>query len=100
MESKPSAKFVERYQILYEKNPSSRVFAPLAEAYRKMGLLKQAEDVCLKGVQEHPSFSSGHMALARIYLDQERHEDAVKELKVIVELSPENLLAHKLFSSH
>jgi hypothetical protein len=30
---------LERYQILLEKDPRSQVFAPLAEAYRKMGLL-------------------------------------------------------------
>ena len=39
--------FVERFQIMYQKDPNSRVFAPLAECYRKMGLLDEALRLCL-----------------------------------------------------
>ena len=35
--------FVERYQLELARDPRSRVFAALSEAYRKMGLLDEAK---------------------------------------------------------
>lgn len=89
---------IERYQILYEKNHRSKVFAPLAESYIKMGLLQPALEVCEKGVKLHPHFPSGHMALAKVYLEIKQLNKAISELKKVVDLSPENILAHKLLA--
>lgn len=90
--------FVERYQVIYQKDPSSKVFAPLAEAYRKMGLLDQALQVAEQGVRLHPHFASGHLSLARIYIDLERFHEACDHLKLATELSSENILAHTLLA--
>ena len=92
-------KIIERYQILYEKNRRSKVFAPLAESYIKIGMLKSAVDVCEKGVTLHPHFPSGHMALAKAYLGIKQLDKAVIALKKVIELSPENILAHKLLAN-
>lgn len=90
------AEFIERYQILYAKDPQSKVFAPLAEAYRKMGLLSQALDVCKHGVSNHPDFVSGRVALAKILLDLQRAAEALPHLEAATRLSPDNILAHRL----
>ena len=79
---------IEKYQILYEKDPQSKVFAPLSEAYRKMGLLKEALQLALDGVKLHPNFSSGRVALARALLDGNQVEPALAHLKKATELSP------------
>ena len=88
--------FVERYQLLYEKDPQSKVFAPLAEAYRRMGLLDAAIDVARKGVSHHPHFASGRIALAKALVDKKNFSEAVEHLNQATELAPENLLAHNL----
>src|ERR1700722_3369005 len=98
MASREVSSFVERYQLLYEKNPDSRVFAPLAEAYRRMGLIDEAIDLAEKGVQKHPLFASGRVALGKCLVQKGLFERAVEQLKAAVELSPENLLAHQLLA--
>jgi tetratricopeptide (TPR) repeat protein len=87
---------MERYQILLEKDPRSQVFAPLAEAYRKMGLIEEAFRICVRGVQYHPHFSGGRIALAKVLLDRENKIGALQELQKAVDISPDNILAHQM----
>lgn len=90
--------FVERYQLIYEKDPDSKVFAPLAEAYRRMGLLEEAIDLAERGVKKHPNFASGRVALGKCYSQKGEFIKAVEQLEVATSLSPENLLAHQLLA--
>lgn len=89
---------VERYQILLEKEPTSKVFAPLAEAYRKMGLLPEAKQICEVGVKAHPYFAGGRVALSKILLEMKKWDEARVQLLKATELSPDNLLAHQLLA--
>ncbi len=91
-----NAEFIERYQLEYAKNPKSKVFAPLSEGYRRMGLLKEALEVAQNGVAQHPQFASGRVAYARILIEFQKKEEAVVQLRKAVELSPDNWLAHSL----
>lgn len=88
--------FVERYQLELNKNPRSRVFAPLSEAYRKMGLLEEARRICRFGTQANPDFAGGHVAYSKILLEMKAPADALKHLEAAAKLSPDNLLAHTL----
>ena len=90
--------FIERYQKLYEQDPQSKVFAPLAEAYRKKGMIKEGLEIAKKGVQLHPNFPGGRVALGRLYMDTHDFTLAEKEFRKTVELSPENILAHQLLA--
>lgn len=91
-----SPEFIERYQILLSEDPKSKVFAPLAEAYRKLGWLPQAEKICVDGVKYHPHFPSGRVVLAKILIDSKKLEEAIEQLRVATDLSPDNILAHRL----
>lgn len=88
--------FIERCQIEYERNPTSRVFAPLAEGYRRLKLMDEAFDVASRGVRHHPEFAAGRIAFARILIEKEAYSDAVDQLKKAAELSPDNILAFLL----
>ena len=98
MEKQNYYPIIDRYQTLYEKNRRSKIFASLAESYLKVGMLQPALEVCHKGVNLHPHFPNGHMALAKVYLDLQDMDKAIFELKKVIELSPENILAHKLLA--
>lgn len=87
---------LERYQIMLEKDPRSQVFAPLAEAYRKMGLLEEAFRICVRGVQFHPHFAGGRLAMAKVLMDRDNPQGAMAELEKVVELSPDNIMAHQM----
>lgn len=89
---------VEKYQLMLEKDPNSLVFAPLVDAYRKMGLMDQAVEEGVRGVRQHPKFASGRIALARVLIERIQFAEAVKQLEEAVRLSPENILAFQLLA--
>jgi tetratricopeptide (TPR) repeat protein len=86
------------YQYLkkYQENPRSRIFAPLAEAYRKAGLLEEAIDIAREGLQMHPGFAGGKVALARALFDKQLFEEVINELTPVVRDVPDNLMAQRL----
>lgn len=90
--------FIERYQLIFQKDPQSKVFAPLAEAYRRLGLYEQAIEVCQQGLRHHPQFTSGHVALGKTLFEMGRLQEAIEHLTIVVDLAPENLLAQSLLA--
>jgi len=90
--------FLERYQKLWDADQTSRVFAPLAEAYRKNGNLHHALQICKQGLNLHPNFAGGWLQIAKIYSDREETHKAIGALKKAVTLAPENIQAHNLLA--
>jgi tetratricopeptide (TPR) repeat protein len=87
---------IEEYQMILLKNPRSPVFAALAEAYRKMGLLDEALEVTRKGIKHNPEFVSGLVAHAKILYELKEFTTALKVLSKAHRLKPENILALRL----
>lgn len=87
---------IEEYQLILMKDPSSKVFAPLAEAYRKMGLVQQALELCERGVDRNPKYVSGLVAYGKILIELENYKDAITQLKQAVQLKSDNVLANRL----
>ena len=88
--------YFQEYLRRFREDPTSRIFAPLAEAYRRMSRLDDAIDICLEGLGHHPDFHGGRVALARCYIDKREFWLAKHELEKIVHVVPENLLAQRL----
>jgi tetratricopeptide (TPR) repeat protein len=82
-----------------EENPDSLVFAPLADAYRKHGELEEAFNICKKGLEKHPNYTSARVVLGRIYQEQQKIQQAASEFKKVLETDPENLMAHSLLGA-
>lgn len=95
---KIEANAVEKYQSLLARDPNSQVFAPLAEAYREMGMVKEALRVVTAGVQRHPQFVSGLVTYAKILRDMGQLPQVLEVLKKASVLAPENILAHQLMA--
>ncbi len=87
---------MKRYSAIYRKNPGSKVFALLADLYRKRGDMEKALVLCRKGLRKHPEFALGHIALGLVFFDMEKWEMAVSSLEKAVDLSPENIFAYKM----
>jgi len=86
---------IRRYLDMWQRDPQSRVFAPLAEAYRKTGRIDRAIEICEKGLQIHPNYVSGRVALGRAYYDKGDYVSAKAQLEMVFEADPENLVAAK-----
>lgn len=93
-----TAETIQKYEAEYEKNPRSKVFAPLADGYRKIGQLSQALVIAKAGLKFHEEFSGGHVVLGRIYEDMGQEENALSIYLKATELDPSNILAHKLLA--
>ena len=89
---------IYHYLKKYQSDPRSRVFAPLAEAYRKAGLFDEAIEICRDGIRIHPHFIGGRVALARALFDKGDYASTVKELEPVVLDAPDNLVAQKLLA--
>lgn len=87
---------IDHFKKMLEDDPSSKAFAPLAEGYRKMGMLEKALQVALDGVSINPHFNSGKVALAKVLIDLKRLKSAEEILKEVCAKDFDNLLAHRL----
>jgi tetratricopeptide (TPR) repeat protein len=87
-----------KYQEDFEKNPKSRVFAPLAEIYRKVGMTEKAMEVLSQGLRYHPSYVIGYLGLAFCYFDIRQYNLAYSTLKPFIDENRDNLRMQKLFS--
>lgn len=99
--SKVSTASIEKFQEILAKDPRSKVFAPLADAYREMGMLNEAAAIAARGVAYHPGYVSGFVAYGRILLEQKKLTEALPILTKATELDMQNLLAlHLLGNLH
>lgn len=86
---------IEKLRARVEKDPNSRFFLPLAEEYRKAGLLDEAIAVILKGLEHQPGYTSARVALGRLYLEKDMMNEARAEFENVVKTIPDNLFSHK-----
>lgn len=87
-----------KYQAEYEKNPKSRVFAPLAEMYRKIGMADKAMEILARGIKFHPSYVLGYLGMASCYYDIQQFSLAYSTLKPFIEHNRDNLRLQRLFA--
>lgn len=89
---------IKRYEDMLAKDPASYCFAPLAELYRKVGLLDDAINAARKGIEIHPEYVGGFMALGRACFEKGEKAESRTALEKVVRVTPDNLLAQKLLS--
>ncbi len=88
----------EKYSRIFEANPHSTVFAPLAECYRKMGRKDKALSLLREGIKNHPDYLLGYLGLAQCYYDLEQLNLAYNTLKPLIEKNRENIKLQRLFA--
>jgi tetratricopeptide (TPR) repeat protein len=77
------------------ENPTSRLFAPLADAYRRAGRIGEAIEVCRLGLEHHPDYLSGLLVLARCHHDAGDADAAEATFRRVVERDPNNVVAQR-----
>ena len=78
-----------------ERDPGSRLFAQLAEEYRKAGNHADAIRIARTGLAQHPSYPSARLTLGRALLDSGDPAGARVELETALREAPDNILASR-----
>jgi tetratricopeptide (TPR) repeat protein len=86
---------ITQLQERYDRAPGSRIFAPLADAYRKNGDVEKAIELCEKGIENYPDYASAHVILGKCFYDNGATEASRAEFERVIELDPENMVALK-----
>ena len=89
---------IKKYEDLLSKDLRSYCFAPLSELYRKLGLLDDAVAVANRGIEAHPEYIGGFMALGRALYEQGNRDQAKFALEKVALATPENFLAQRILS--
>ncbi len=89
---------IVKYADILEKNPKSQAFAPLADLYRKIGLIDKALEILKKGICHHPNCLTGYLNLAACYIDKGQNHLAYTTLRSMVKNYRDNLKLQKLFA--
>jgi tetratricopeptide (TPR) repeat protein len=79
----------------YRRAPDSRLFAPLADAYRKSGEIDQAISLLEKGLEKFPRYASAHVILGKCFYDRGATERSKGEFARVLEIDGENMVALK-----
>lgn len=79
-----------RYYEILRVNPSSIVFAPLAEILILHKCYQEAITVCKKGLEQNPELISGRIALARAYIGVGNYARAGEEAKYVLKNYPDH----------
>lgn len=84
------------YYKLWQENPDSIVFAPIAEYFLKYGMIDDAYKICREGLGRHPRLVSGRLVMAKIHIKRGNFEEAEDEIKKVFLIVPGNNTAHVL----
>jgi tetratricopeptide (TPR) repeat protein len=95
---KNQSALLAKYFSMYKKNPRSRVFAPLAESFRKLGMLEDAYKILKDGIRYHPTYALGYIVLAHCYYDEEKYELTYNTLRPIINQNADNISLQKIFA--
>jgi tetratricopeptide (TPR) repeat protein len=95
---KNNSALLAKYFAMYKKNPKSKVFAPLAESFRKLGMLDEALKVLREGIRYHPNYALGYIVLAHCYFDQQKFDLTYNTLRPIIGQNADNISLQKIFA--
>ena len=91
-----AAAAIRRYEERLMRDPTSLAFAPLADAYRKVGRTREAINLCREGLARFQHYTTARLILAKAHLDDGNPEAALAELGVILQASPRDVQAHRI----
>ena len=89
----PAPADLHRWSEELARNPASLAFLPLARAYRRLGRRDLALQLCLRGLEQHPTHVEAHTLLALLYFEAGERAKAADEWATVLRLKPGNFEA-------
>lgn len=90
---------ISRLSAVLARDPSSKLFMPLAEEYMKAMMVEEAIMTLEDGLKAHPFYMSARVLLGKAYMEKNSLDDALVQFELVVKTIPDNLLAHRMLGS-
>lgn len=87
---------IEEYQQKLVKDPDSLIFLPLAEEYRKAGMVEEAIFYLQEGLKKNPTYTAAKTTLARCFFEAKDLVKAKELLGEVLKETPDNVVALKV----
>ena len=78
-------------------NPGSPLFARLAKEYLTAGRVEEARELCLRGLQAHPSYATARLVLAQCYRAEQNSTKALEYIQEARTLLPDSIYLRTLY---
>jgi len=76
---------IARLSERYNKDPQSRIFVQLADAYRKNNMIEEAFEVLQKGLEHHPEYPLAHLIMGKCRFDKRMFAQAKESFQKTLE---------------
>jgi hypothetical protein len=81
---------LEQLEKICSKNPTSILFARLAESFLIQGHVKRATEICRQGLRYRPSYVAGHVVMGKCHLASGHFEEARQEFQKVLQLDEDH----------
>ena len=92
------ASAIRRQEERLARDPTSSVFAQLADLYRRAGRMADAIACCREWLSRHPRDAEGRLTLARALADEGQLDAATAQTRAILELGPKDIEGHRFMA--
>jgi tetratricopeptide (TPR) repeat protein len=89
---------IARLSERYNKDPKSRIFVQLADAYRKNNMIDEALEILNKGLAFNPTYPLAHLILGKCYFDKRMYEQAKEAFNKTLTHDPQNIVALRMLA--
>ena len=85
---------IKKLQKICDQNPTSILFARLADGLLQRGEVTRAIEVCRRGLRYRPSYTTGHVVMGKCYQAAGHYEEARLVFQRVLQLDAGHLAAH------
>ena len=85
---------IKKLQKICDQNPTSILFARLADGLLQRGEVARAIEVCRRGLRYRPSYTAGHVVMGKCYQAAGHYEEARLVFQRVLQLDAGHLAAH------
>jgi len=89
---------IARLSERYNKDPKSRIFVQLADAYRKSNMIDEALEILNKGLSFNPNYPLAYLILGKCYFDKRMYEQAKDSFGKTLNYDPQNIVALRMLA--
>ena len=89
---------IARLSERLNKDPKSRIFVQLADAYRKSNMIDEAIEILNKGLAFHPNYPLAHLITGKCHFDKRQYEQAKESFDKTLSYDPQNIVALRMLA--